>query len=205
MIESVIRETGKPVSVDTSKPQVMEAAVRAGADMINDVFALRREGALAMAASLNVAVCLMHMRGEPRNMQQAPEYHDVVDEVGQFLQARAVACEAAGIPRQNILVDPGFGFGKTFQHNLELFRALPAICRSGYPVLVGVSRKAMLGEITSKPVDGRMAASVACAVLAAQAGAAIVRVHDVPETVDALKVMRAMASTSVETGLPSSG
>jgi dihydropteroate synthase len=204
VIEAVVRETGLPVSVDTSKPAVMEAAVAAGAGMINDVYALRREGALAMAAKLGVPVCVMHMQGEPGNMQQEPHYEDVVEEVSRFLLGRAAACEAAGIPGENILIDPGFGFGKTYEHNVQLFQALPQICRIGYPVLAGVSRKAMLGAITSKPVTERTAASVAAALLAVQAGASVVRVHDVAETVDALKVMQALASTPVETGPPSS-
>lgn len=204
VIEAVVRETGLPVSVDTSKPAVMEAAVAAGAGMINDVYALRREGALAMAAKLGVPVCVMHMQGEPGNMQQEPHYEDVVEEVSRFLLGRAAACETAGIPGENILIDPGFGFGKTYEHNVQLFQALPQICRIGYPVLAGVSRKAMLGAITSKPVTERTAASVAAALLAVQAGASVVRVHDVAETVDALKVMQALASTPVETGPPSS-
>jgi dihydropteroate synthase len=205
VIESVVRETGLPVSVDTSKPQVMLEAVNAGAGMINDVFALRLDGALETAAGLNVAVCIMHMQGKPRVMQQKPSYVEVVDEVTSFLMVRAKACQHAGIARNNIVIDPGFGFGKTLQHNLDLFRAIPKLGETSYPVLVGVSRKAMLGAITSKPVTERMAASVTSAVLAAQAGARIVRVHDVAETVDALKVMQALASTPFETGLPPSG
>jgi dihydropteroate synthase len=204
VIEAVVRETGLPVSVDTSKPEVMETAVAVGAGMINDVCALRREGALAMAAKLGVPVCVMHMQGEPGSMQQEPQYEDVVEEVFRFLLDRASACEAAGIPGKNIMIDPGFGFGKTYRHNVELFRALPRFCRSGYPVLAGVSRKAMLGVITSRPVTGRMAASVTAALLAVQAGVAVVRVHDVAETVDALSVLRALASTPLETGPRSS-
>ena len=193
VVESIARETDVPVSVDTSKPEIMEAAVRAGASMVNDVYALRREGALEMAASLGVPVCITHMQGKPRDMQHAPHYIDVVAEVTGFLSERSRACEAAGIPPGYIVIDPGFGFGKTTDHNLELFRALPGICEEGYPELVGVSRKAMLGSLTSWPVEDRTAASVAAAVLAWQAGAAIVRVHDVAETVDALKVARTLA------------
>jgi len=193
VVESVIGETGLPVSVDTSKPEVMKAAVEAGASMINDVYALRREGALEMAARLKVPVCIMHMQGQPRDMQTEPRYDNVVEEVIRFLQDRAAVCQLAGIPSGHILVDPGFGFGKTFQHNVELFRAIPRLCQTGYPVLVGVSRKAMLGTITSKPVTERVSASVTAALLAAQAGASVVRVHDVPETVDALSVMAALA------------
>jgi len=200
LVESVVRETGLPVSVDTSKPDVMAAAVKAGAGMINDVYALRREGALETVARLGVPVCLMHMQGEPRDMQQEPRYADVVSEVLGFLSERAGACVAAGIPSGGILVDPGFGFGKTLQHNVMLFRAIPQFCATGFPVLIGVSRKAFLGAITSRPVSERVVASVTAAVLAAQSGAAIVRVHDVAETVDALKVARELALASFETG-----
>jgi dihydropteroate synthase len=192
VVESIVSETGVPVSVDSSKPEVMAAAVRAGASMVNDVFALRREGALEMAARLGVPVCIMHMQGEPRDMQHAPHYDDVISDVCGFLLQRARACEAGGIPRDRIVIDPGFGFGKSLDHNQRLFRAIPRFCETGYPVLVGVSRKAMLGSLTSRPVEARAAASVAAALLAAQAGAAIVRVHDVAETVDALKVARAL-------------
>ena len=192
VIEAIVAETDVPVSVDTSKPQVMEAAVRAGAAMINDVNALRSEGALPAAARLGVPVCLMHMQGRPRDMQAEPRYEDVVREVADFLQERAGACRSAGIPAERILIDPGFGFGKTLQHNIELFRALPRLGRLGYPLLVGVSRKSMLGALTGKPVEERLAASVAAAVLAAMRGAAVVRVHDVAETVDALKVAEAL-------------
>lgn len=200
LIELIVAETGLPVSVDTSKPEVMEAAVRSGAGMINDVYALRLEGALDMAASLNVPVCVMHMQGRPRDMQQDPFYDDVVSEVTGFLLARAAACEAAGIPSANIVIDPGFGFGKTLQHNIDLFRAIPRFCATAYPVLVGVSRKALLGAVTSRPVSERVPASIVAAVLAAQAGAAVVRVHDVAETVDALKVASALGVIPVETG-----
>jgi dihydropteroate synthase len=193
VIEAIVAETDVPVSVDTSKPQVMEAAVRAGAVMINDVNALRSEGALPTAARLGVPVCLMHMQGQPRDMQIEPRYEDVVGEVARFLQARAAACEAQGIPAERILIDPGFGFGKSLEHNVELFRAIPRLSRLGYPLLVGVSRKSMLGALTGKPVEERMAASVAAAVLAARRGAAVVRVHDVAETVDALKVAEALS------------
>jgi dihydropteroate synthase len=195
VIESIVTEIGIPVSVDTSKPEIMAAAVLAGACMVNDVYALRQEGALEMAARLGVPVCIMHMKGKPRDMQQAPQYGDVVSEVTRFLLERARACEAAGILAGRIVIDPGFGFGKTLDHNLELFQAIPRLCKTGYPLLVGVSRKTMLGSLTSRPVEERGAASVAAAVLAAQAGATIVRVHDVAETVDALKVARALAPT----------
>lgn len=188
LIEAIVAGTDLPVSIDTSKPEVMEAAIRAGAGMINDVSALRGEGALETAASLGVPVCLVHMLGSPRNMQIDPEFGDVVGEVQDFLLKRASQCEAAGIPASDIIIDPGFGFGKTLQHNIDLFKAIPVFAATAYPVLIGVSRKSMLGQITGKTVDQRLAASLATAVLAAQAGASILRVHDVAETVDALKI-----------------
>lgn len=193
VIAAIAAESNVKISVDTSKPQVMEAAVSAGAAMINDVQALRGNEALATAARLGVTVCLMHMQGQPRDMQVDPRYADVVAEVGEFLKGRARACEAAGIPGDRILLDPGFGFGKTLQHNLELFRGLPRLCRLGYPLLLGVSRKSMLGALTGRPVEQRLAASVAAAVLAARLGAAVIRVHDVAETVDALKVAEVLS------------
>lgn len=188
LIESVVAGTGLPVSIDTSKSEVMEAAVRAGAGLINDVYALRREGALETAAALGVPVCLVHMRGKPRDMQLDPEFGDVVGEVQDFLLNRAGQCEAAGIPASDIIIDPGFGFGKTLEHNIDLFKAIPAFAATAYPVLVGISRKSMLGRLTGKAVDQRLAASLAAAVLAARAGASLLRVHDVAETVDALKI-----------------
>ncbi|MGH8033688.1 MAG: dihydropteroate synthase [Lysobacterales bacterium] len=187
-------ESDVPVSIDTSKPEVMREAVRAGASMINDVNALRSEGALEIAAEFRVPVCLMHMGGDPRTMQLAPEYGDVVDEVTQFLLGRVAACQAAGIDRSAIILDPGFGFGKNLQHNIELFQAIPRLCKLGLPLLVGLSRKSMLGQITGKPANQRMAASVAAAVLAVGLGATLVRVHDICETADALKVFAALSS-----------
>ena len=175
-------------------PEDALAAVSAGACMINDVYALRQEGALETAVTLDVPVCLMHMQGMPGNMQEHPEFEDVVGEVSNFLLNRANNCELAGISKQNIIIDPGFGFGKTLQHNIELFRAIPKFVDTGYPVLIGVSRKFMLGQLSDKAVDKRLAASLSAAVLAAQAGAAIIRVHDVAETVDALKVATALQS-----------
>jgi dihydropteroate synthase len=160
--------------------------------MINDVGALTEAGAIDVVAATNVAVCLMHMRGEPASMQQAPQYDDVVREVREFLVARALACEAAGIARERIVVDPGFGFGKTLAHNLTLLRALPQIAAAGYPVVAGLSRKSSLGAITGRPVEERMPASLAAALMAILRGASIVRVHDVRETVDALKVWLAI-------------
>lgn len=196
VIEAIAAESDVVISVDTSKPEVMRAAVAAGATMINDVMALRGDGALAAAAELGVPVCLMHMRGRPRDMQQAPHYDDVVGEVEAFLLRRASDCAAAGLSPQDLYLDPGFGFGKTLEHNLALFRALPRLCALGYPVLVGLSRKSMLGALTGKPVGERLAASVTAAVLAAHGGVAILRVHDVAETVDALKVARALEGTA---------
>ena len=189
VIEAIATELPVPVSVDTSKPEVMRAAVAAGASLINDVRALRAPGALEAAAEAGVPVCLMHMRGEPRTMQEAPAYGDVVAEVRAFLLERAAACEAAGIPRGRILIDPGFGFGKTLEHNLALMRRLEAFVGTGFPVLVGVSRKSMIGALAGgAPVERRLHGSVAAAVVAACKGAAIVRVHDVAPTVEALRV-----------------
>jgi dihydropteroate synthase len=193
VIEALARELAVPVSVDTSKPEVMRAAVAAGAGLVNDVAALRRPGALPAAAGLGVPVCLMHMRGEPGTMQQDPTYGDVVAEVAAFLAERAAACEAAGIARGRLLVDPGFGFGKTLAHNLALLRGLPRLGALGLPVLVGLSRKSMIGALLGEvPVDGRLHGSVAAALLAVQRGAAIVRVHDVGPTVQALRILAAV-------------
>ncbi len=188
-----------PISVDTSKPAVMRSAVGAGADMINDVNALRAPGAVATAADLEVPVCLMHMQGEPRTMQQAPAYEDVVAEIKAFFQARIRDCRAAGIPSQALVLDPGFGFGKTLAHNLQLLAGLERFAALGLPLLAGLSRKSMLGAITGRErPDQRLAASVAAAVLAAERGAAIIRVHDVVETVDALKVLQALKQTEMQ-------
>jgi dihydropteroate synthase len=193
VIEAIRQESEIPVSVDTSKPEVMRQAVAAGASMINDVRALREAGALQTAAELQVPVCLMHMQGQPRTMQTSPHYEDVVQEVLAFLQERAEACRAAGIDPSRIILDPGFGFGKTVQHNLLLFQQLARFTESGYPVLVGVSRKSMIGKLLGeRPVEERVAASVGLASLACWLGAAIVRVHDVQETADALKMCRAV-------------
>ncbi len=192
VIEAVCNEIRIPISIDTSKPEVMKAAVAAGAGMINDVFALRREGAVETVARLNLPVCLMHMLGEPRTMAQQPQYQDVVAEVESFLLNRARVCEAAGIAKQNILLDPGFGFGKNMDHNLELLRQLSRLSSRGYPIIAGLSRKSMLARITGRKVDQRLAGSLTLAVLAVRAGAAIVRVHDVVETHDAIKVLSAV-------------
>ncbi len=196
VIEAIRSESAIPVSIDTSKPEVMRAAVDAGASLVNDVRALREPGALAAVAELGVPVCLMHMRGEPRTMQQAPRYDDVVAEVLAFLEERIAACEAAGIPREDIILDPGFGFGKTLDHNLALFRALPRFAATGLPVLVGVSRKSMIGQVLEVPVEERLAGSLALASLAVWLGAAIVRSHDVRETVHAVKMTAAVRGES---------
>ena len=188
VIEAVAARSEVPISIDTSKPGVMRAAVAAGACLINDVNALRADGALAVAAGAGVPVCLMHMQGEPRSMQKSPRYADVVAEVRDFLLARAQACMAAGIARDDIWIDPGFGFGKTLQHNLDLLRHLPTLVETGFPVLIGISRKSMLGALTGRDVDRRLAGSLAAALLALQRGALILRVHDVPETLDVLKI-----------------
>jgi dihydropteroate synthase len=195
LAETLARD-GIAVSVDTRKPEVMRAAIAAGAAMINDVCALTVEGALDACAASEVGVCLMHMCGEPRTMQQAPSYGDVVAEVRDFLLARAQACIAAGIAPSRIVLDPGFGFGKTLAHNLALLRALPDLAAAGYPVLAGLSRKASLGQITGRGVGERLPASLAAALAAVARGAAIVRVHDVRATVDALKVWLAVEARS---------
>ncbi len=193
VIEALHAELPVVISIDTSKAEVMRAAVRAGAGMINDVCALRQPGALQAAAEAAVPVCLMHMQGEPRTMQRAPRYRDVVGEVSTFLQERATACREAGITPGRVLIDPGFGFGKSLQHNLQLLRGLPQLAALGYPLLVGLSRKSMLGKLLGeRPVEGRLHGSVAAATLAAWLGASIVRVHDVAPTVDALKVAAAL-------------
>ena len=194
VIQALASELFIPISIDTSKAGVMNAAVAVGAGMINDVCALRQEGALQAAAELGVPVCVMHMQGVPRSMQVNPFYKDVGAEVRQFLLERAEACEESGVARENIVLDPGFGFGKTYEQNVELFRDLPGLVATGYPLLVGVSRKAMIGQITGRETAGRTAGSVGAAALAAWMGAAILRVHDVAETVDALKVVSALTS-----------
>lgn len=183
-----------PLSVDTSSPELMAEAASCGAAMLNDVRALRRTGALEAAAASNLPLCLMHSLGEPQVMQVNPQYGDVVTEVVAFLRQRIEACEKAGISRSRLVLDPGFGFGKTLGQNLSLFRALPALVAEGLPVMVGVSRKSMIGAILNKPVEQRVFGSAALAVLAAQAGVAIVRVHDVAATVDSLKMLEAVQS-----------
>lgn len=180
------------VSVDTSKPEVMRAAIKAGAAMINDVNALRAPGALEAVAEGGVAVCLMHMQGDPRSMQTNPQYNNVVADVKDFLRQRLNAARAAGIPREKLIIDPGFGFGKTLEHNIELLRHLDRFTELGVPVMVGLSRKSMLGKITGNQVNDRIHASVAAALLAKAKGAKILRVHDVKATRDALAVYNAV-------------
>jgi len=202
VIERLAKETLLPISVDSSKPEVMRAAIAAGAGMINDVFALRREGALDAAAELDVPVVLMHMSGEPHTMQEAPHYDDVVADVHSFLTQRIFACEMAGLSKKKLLIDPGFGFGKTTAHNLALLAQLRRFTELGVPVLAGLSRKRTLGEITGRAIDARIHASVAAALIAAQNGAMILRVHDVAATVDALKVWQAVAAVPMPRGKP---
>jgi dihydropteroate synthase len=192
VIEAIAPQLSVPVSIDTSKPGVMYEAVKAGAGMINDVCALRQDGAVQMASKLAVPVCLMHMLGDPRVMQKNPVYDEVGGDIRRFLLERAEHCENEGVLAQNIVLDPGFGFGKTLQQNIDLFQSLPELAASAYPVLVGVSRKAMIGQLTGREMQDRVPGSVIAAVLAAQMGAAIVRVHDVAQTRDALKVATAL-------------
>ena len=189
VIEQLAKRTSLPITIDTSKPEVMRAAVAAGAGMVNDVYALRREGALEAVAELGVPVCLMHMQGKPRGMQEAPYYDDVVGEVHRFLADRLFACELAGIDKRRVMVDPGFGFGKNLEHNLALLRALERFTDLGSGVYAGLSRKSMIGELTGRelPIE-RVAGSAAAALVAVQRGARLVRVHDVAATVDVLAV-----------------
>lgn len=196
LLERLAHRLPVPISIDTSKAAVIRAAAAAGAGLINDVYALRRQQALTAAAESRLPVCLMHMQGEPRTMQQQPAYQDVLGEVTDFLQQRMAACLSAGIERENILLDPGFGFGKSLEHNLTLLRQLPLLGQLGRPLLVGLSRKSMLGQITGRDVGQRVSASVAAALLAVQNGAWIVRVHDVAATRDALAVWRAVTQAS---------
>ncbi len=181
-----------PLSVDTSSPELMAEAGSKGASMLNDVRALGRPGALEAAAASSLPICLMHSLGEPQVMQDNPQYGNVVTEVISFLRQRISACEKAGISRSGLVLDPGFGFGKTLEQNIALFRALPTLVAEGLPVMVGVSRKSMIGAILNKPVEQRVFGSTALAVLAAQAGVAILRVHDVAATVDSLKILEAI-------------
>jgi dihydropteroate synthase len=192
VVEALLAEFDVIVSVDTSTPALIRAAASAGAGMVNDIRALQRPGAIDAAAGSDMAVCLMHMQGEPGTMQQNPQYQDVVKEVGAFLEQRADSCRAAGIGEQRLCLDPGFGFGKTPAHNYRLLAQLADFTKTGRPVLAGMSRKSMIGNVIERDVDQRLAGSLAAAVLSVVNGASIVRVHDVAETVDALRVVEAM-------------
>ncbi len=192
VIEAIAKAVSIPISIDTSKPEVMRAAIHAGAGLINDVRALRETDALQTAAALQVPVCLMHMLGEPRSMQVNPVYTEVVSEVRNFLIGRIEACAAAGIPRERIVIDPGFGFGKTVEHNLALLRHLQELRGLGAALLAGLSRKSMIGALLHLPVDQRTSASVALALIAVQNGARIIRAHDVRATCDAVRMWEAV-------------
>ncbi len=192
VIEAIRRESDIPISIDTSKARIMLSAIRAGANMINDVYALRAEGALDVAAQLDVPVCLMHMQGEPRTMQQSPTYDDLINNIKEFLLSRVQACLAAGIKREHILLDPGFGFGKTPQQNLSLIKHLNQFADFGLPMLVGVSRKSTIGYILSKEVDERIFGSLALTTMAINNGASIIRAHDVAASLDAIKICQAL-------------
>lgn len=192
VITALAQRVNVPLSIDTYKPAVMQAAIAAGADLVNDVRALQESGALEIVAASTAGVCLMHMQGTPATMQQEPHYSDVLTEVATFLQARKGAAMAAGIPAARIVLDPGFGFGKRSLHNLTLLQRLPQLGALGQPLLIGLSRKSVLGQITGNDVDARLHASLAAAVIAAMKGASILRVHDVKATCDALKVVAAV-------------
>ncbi|MBF0786201.1 dihydropteroate synthase [Muribacter muris] len=191
LVEAVHQQFDCFISVDTSKAVVMQEASQAGADIINDIRALQEPNALETAARLKLPVCLMHMQGSPQTMQQQPEYDDVVEEVADFLNQRIFACLNHGIEKSHILLDVGFGFGKTVQHNYQLLKHLKVFAQSGYPILAGLSRKSMIGHILNKPVEQRVIGSVAGALIAIQNGANIIRVHDVGETADMLKIWQA--------------
>jgi len=195
VIEGIRQRFPVAISVDTSTPSVMTAAAVAGANLINDVRALQREGALAAARESGLPICLMHMQGDPESMQNQPEYDSVVDEVASFLARRVADCQLSGIAKNRLIVDPGFGFGKTLEHNLQLLKELKQFRKLDLPVLVGVSRKSMIGQLLDKPVDQRLHGSLAAAVAAVLNGASILRVHDVGPTVDALKVTSALKTT----------
>jgi len=192
VIERLAARLAIPVSVDTSKPEVMRAAIASGASMINDVAALRAPGAIDAVARSDAAICLMHMQGDPRTMQREPRYTDVLVEVRDFLRGRVARCVEAGIAASRLVVDPGFGFGKSLEHNLELLRRLPELVADGHPVLAGLSRKSMIGGLTGRPDGDRLAGSLALATFAILSGARIVRAHDVAPTVDALRVVAAI-------------
>ncbi|QGX61762.1 dihydropteroate synthase [Alteromonas mediterranea] len=189
VIEAVAKNAQCVISIDTSKAEVMREAVKAGAGLINDVRALQEPGALSAASETGVPVCLMHMQGQPRTMQNHPTYQDVVEDVTQFLLERAEVCEKAGIAKEQILFDPGYGFGKSLEHNYALVKHLPKLMDLGYPVLVGMSRKSMIGNLLNRKVDERLAGSISLATIVAQMGAQIIRVHDVKETADAVNIV----------------
>ena len=192
VIEALVKQVSIPISIDTYKPQVMQAAIAAGASMVNDVRALQEENALQIVAKSIIGVCLMHMQGTPQTMQQNPQYHDVVNDVKAFLAARLQASIHEGVAKNRILLDPGFGFGKTRQHNISLLQNLESFVDLGQPLLVGLSRKSVLGQVTGNDVDARLYASIAASVIATMKGAKILRVHDVKATVEALKVVSAI-------------
>lgn len=192
LVERIAAELDVVISVDTSTAALMSEAARAGAGMLNDVRALAREGSLAAAAATGLPVCLMHMQGDPGTMQDAPAYDDVVAEVSEFLQHRVALCEAHGIPRRRLLLDPGFGFGKSVTHNLQLVQGLPRLAQLGLPLLVGLSRKSLIGKLLNRGVAQRLPASLALAVLAVERGASIIRTHDVAATADAVAICAAL-------------
>lgn len=198
VIEGISRRCNTVISIDTSKPEVITAATGAGAHMINDIFALRQDGAMAAAAESSAAVCLMHIKGTPATMQKNPGYDDLVGEIAKFLEGRIAACDAAGISADRLLIDPGFGFGKNDQHNLALLAGLDQFTDLGPPMLVGLSRKRTLGHVTGRSAGNRVAAGIAAAVLAVVKGASILRTHDVAATVDALKVVQSIRQAGTQ-------
>lgn len=195
VVEKLNAELDVVISVDTSSPELMAAAAKAGAGLLNDVRALERDGAVEAAAATGLPVCLMHMKGSPKTMQDSPEYGSVVEEVIKYLLARAQLCEAAGIDASQLILDPGFGFGKTLEHNLQMLEQTDKFVASGYPVLIGTSRKSMIGNVLNSDVDDRLAGSLATIAMAVERGAQIVRVHDVKPTVDVVKVVEAALKT----------
>ena len=192
VIEKIRELSDVVISIDTSKPEVMQAAIKAGAGMVNDVNALQAEGALEICANYQVPVCLMHKQGDPQTMQENPQYVDIVDEIRQYLTVRASSCVKAGIYSENIIIDPGFGFGKTLENNLYLLKEMQQFCTLDYPVLVGLSRKSMFGMLLDRDIEQRLVASASAAMIAYQKGARFFRVHDVAETCDALKLCEAI-------------
>jgi dihydropteroate synthase len=193
VIEKIRQNSDVAISIDTSKPLVMQAAIQAGANMVNDVNALHAEGALEVCAKYQIAVCLMHKQGNPQTMQSNPQYHNVVDEIKQYLMQRVNRCIEAGLPAEKICIDPGFGFGKSLKNNLSLLKEMQQFCTLDYPVLVGISRKSMFGMLLDRAVEERLVASIAAVVIAYQKGARFFRVHDVAESCDALKLCEEVA------------